>query len=157
MKPKIYLETTVISYLAGKLNRDLIIAAHQELTREWWENRSKKFASFISQLVIQELKQGDKQAAQRRIQVIENIPVLELNDRVRALAHELMEKKIMPRKAVEDALHIAIATVHGMDFLVTWNCKHIANAEMRHGISIVCYDQGYELPIICTPEELMGG
>ena len=156
MKPKVYLETTVISYLVGRLSRDLIIAAHQELTREWWESRSKKYAPFVSYLAIQELSQGDRQIARDRLQRIEKIPVLGINEKVPVLAQRLIDKKIVPRKSVEDALHIAIATVHGMDFLVTWNCKHIANAEMRHKISMVCFDQGYEPPVICTPEELMG-
>ena len=156
MKPKVYLETTIISYLAARPSRDIIIAAHQELTNEWWENRRRRFDLFVSQLVIQEAKSGDKEAARKRLGLLEPIPLLELNDKVISLARILMNDAIPP-KAVEDALHIAVATIHGMDYLLTWNCKHIANAEKEHAIATVCRSNNFEPPIICTPEELMGG
>ena len=156
MKPKVYLETTIISYLAARPSRDIIIAAHQELTNEWWENRKRRFDLYVSQLVIQEAKAGDKEAARKRLDILEPIPLLELNDKVISLARILMNEAIPP-KAVEDALHIAVAAIHGMDYLLTWNCKHIANAEKEHAIAEVCRSNNYEPPIICTPEELMGG
>ena len=156
MKPKVYLETTIISYLAARPSRDIIIAAHQELTNEWWENRRKRFDLFVSQLVIQEAKSGDKEAARKRLGLLEPIPSLELNDKAISLARILMNDAIPP-KAVEDALHIAVAAIHGMDYLLTWNCKHIANAEKEHAIATVCRSNNFEPPIICTPEELMGG
>lgn len=156
MKPTVYLETTIISYLAAKPSRNIIIAAHQELTNEWWENRRRRFDLYVSQLVIQEAKSGDKDAAQRRLGLLDSIPLLELNEKVISLARILMDKTI-PSKAVEDALHIAVAAIHGMDYLLTWNCKHIANAEREHAIASVCRSNNYEPPIICTPEELMGG
>ncbi len=157
MKPKVYLETTIISYLAAKPSRDLIIAAHQELTNEWWENRRKQFDLFVSQLVIQESKAGDKNASQKRLSILESIPLLELNEDVASLARDLIKEKALPKKAVEDALHIAIAITHGVDYLLTWNCKHIANAEKQHSITTTCHKKDFEAPIICTPEELMGG
>ena len=157
MKPTVYLETTIISYLAAKPSRDLIIAAHQELTNEWWENRRKQFDVYVSQLVIQEAKEGDKNAAQKRLSILELIPLLELNDDVASLARDLIKEKALPKKAVEDALHIAIAINHGMDYLLTWNCKHIANAERQHAITVTCRKRDFEPPIICTPEELLGG
>jgi predicted nucleic acid-binding protein len=156
MKSKVYLETTIISYLAARPSRDIIIAAHQELTNEWWENRRKRFDLFVSQLVIQESRAGDKDAAQKRLGILEPIPLLELNEKVISLARILMDEAIPP-KAVEDALHIAVAAIHGMDYLLTWNCKHIANAEKEHAIAAVCRSNNFEPPIICTPEELMGG
>ena len=156
MKPKVYLETTIISYLAARPSRDIIIAAHQELTNEWWENRRKRFDLFVSQLVIQEAKSGDKEAARKRLGLLEPIPLLELNDKAISLARILMNDAIPP-KAVEDALHIAVDAIHGMDYLLTWNCKHIANAEKEHAIATVCRSNNFEPPIICTPEELMGG
>lgn len=156
MKQKVYLETSIISYLAAKPSRDIIIAAHQELTNEWWENRRKRFDVFVSQLVIQEAKAGDKSAAQKRLDILEQMPLLELNEKVISLARILMGE-VIPPKAVEDALHIAVATIHGMDYLLTWNCKHIANAEKEHAIAAVCRSNNFEPPIICTPEELMGG
>lgn len=156
MKPKVYLETTIISYLTARLSRDIIIAAHQELTNEWWENRRKRFDLFVSQLVIQEAKAGDKDAAQKRLDILEPIPLLELNEKAISLARILLDG-VIPQKAVEDALHIAVATIHGMDYLLTWNCKHIANAEKEHAIASICRSNNFEPPIICTPEELMGG
>ena len=156
MKPKVYLETTIISYLAARPSRDIIIAAHQELTSEWWENRRRRFDLFVSQLVIQEAKAGDKDVAQKRLGILESIPLIDLNDNVISFARILMDK-VIPPKAVEDALHIAVATIHGMDYLLTWNCKHIANAEKEHAITAVCRSNNFEPPIICTPEELMGG
>ena len=156
MKQKVYLETTIISYLSARPSRDIIIAAHQELTNEWWENRRKRFDLFVSQLVIREAAAGNKDAAQKRLSILESIPLLELTEKVRSLARILMEKAI-PTKAVEDALHIAVAAIHGMDYLLTWNCKHIANAEKEHAIAAVCRSNNFEPPIMCTPEELMGG
>jgi len=156
MKPKVYLETTIISYLAARPSRDIIIAAHQELTNEWWENRRKRFDLFVSQLVIQEAKSGDKEAARKRLGLLEPIPLLELNDKAISLARILMNDAIPP-KAVEDALHIAVAAIHGMDYLLTWNCKHLANAEREHAITAICHRNNLGPPIICTPEELMGG
>ena len=156
MKPKLYLETTIISYVTARSSRDLIIAAHQELTHEWWENRRKHFELFVSELVIQEAQAGDKAAAQKHLGILESIPLLELNENVLSLARALMDKAIA-KKAVEDALHISIAAIHGMDYLLTWNCKHIANAEREHAIVTVCRINGFMPPVICTPEELMGG
>ncbi|MBI4847610.1 MAG: type II toxin-antitoxin system VapC family toxin [Nitrospirae bacterium] len=156
MKQKAYLETSIISYLAARPSRDIIIAAHQELTNEWWENRRKRFDLFVSQLVIQESKAGDKNAAQKRLDILGPIPLLELNEKVISLARILIDEALPP-KAVEDALHIAVAAIHGMDYLLTWNCKHIANAEKEYAIAAVCRSNNYEPPIICTPEELMGG
>jgi predicted nucleic acid-binding protein len=156
MKLKVYIETSVISYLTARPSRDLITAAHQQLTIDWWEDRRTDFGLYISQLVVREASAGDEKAAKRRLQAIEQIPLLELNQEVLTLARSLVEDGPLPAKASEDALHIAVATVHGMDFLLTWNCKHIANAEMRNLMGEVCRAQGYEPAITCTPEELLG-
>ncbi len=156
MKPKVYIETSVISYLTARPSRDLITAAHQQLTIDWWEDRRTDFDLYVSQLVVRESGAGDEDAAKRRLDVIEQIPLLELTEEALVLAHSLVESGPLPAKASEDALHIAVATVHGMDFLLTWNCKHIANAEMRNLITEICRSQGYEPPVTCTPEELLG-
>jgi predicted nucleic acid-binding protein len=131
MKPRVYIETTVVSYLTARGSRDLIVAAHQELTQEWWQRRRGEFELYCSQLVIQEASGGHKEAAQRRLQTLQSLSVLEINDAANELARHLAKAAAIPRKATEDALHIALATVHGMDYLLTWNCKHIANAEFR--------------------------
>ena len=156
MKVKIYLETTIASYLTARPSRGLIVAAHQQITQEWWETRQQKFDIFISELVVREAGAGDKVAARKRIEALDNIPLLGLNEEVLHLAHELVQGGPVPESAKEDALHIALATVHGMDYILTWNCRHIANAEMRTGVTSICISQGYETPVICTPEELMG-
>lgn len=114
MKPNIYLETTIVSYLTARPSRDIILAAHQQLTQEWWEARRKKFNLFVSQLVIQEAGSGDEQAAQKRLKQIEDISLLEVNKEAVLLARELIKENFLPQKATEDSLHIAVATVHGI-------------------------------------------
>lgn len=156
MTQTIYIETTIISYLTARQSRDLIVAAHQQITQEWWETRRIFFNLFISELVIREAGSGDKAAAQRRLAAITEIPLLELNEEILSLASNLVVEKAIPENAKEDALHIALATVHGMDYILTWNCRHIANAELRAAVSNVCVSHGYQSPVICTPEELMG-
>ena len=155
MKPKVYLETSIISYLTSRPSRDLIIAAHQQITHDWWENHRHNFDLYISQLVIEEVEAGDEIAAQRRLQALRDIPLLSLTEESVHLAEELVRDGPIPPKAAVDAFHIAVATFHGMDYLLTWNFKHIANAVMRSGIEQICRMAGYEPPIICTPQELL--
>lgn len=155
MKPKVYLETSVISYLTAKPSRDIIIAAHQQATQEWWENRKSDFEVFISQIVAQEAGEGNEDAVKRRLETIELIPEIEVNPEAITLAKALVSEGLVPKKAEVDALHIATATVNGMDYLLTWNLKHIANATLRNEIAYACRQRGYEPPVICTPEELM--
>lgn len=155
MKSRVYIETSVISYLAAWPSRDLIIAANQQLTQEWWKSKRQGFELYVSQLVVQEAEQGDEQAAQDRLDTLEDIPLLELTEDALILAEKLIETKSLPKQAVEDALHIAVSTVNGLDYLLTWNFKHIANAAMRGRIEQVCRDEGYTPPIICSPQELM--
>jgi hypothetical protein len=155
MKPRVYLETSVISYLTSRPSRDLIVAANQQITQEWWQLRRQDFDLFISQLVVQEASAGDEHAAQQRLQAVADIPLLTLSEEAVAFAEKLVKEGPMPQKAVEDALHIAVATLSGMDYLLTWNFKHIANATMRYKIERVCRLTGYEPPIICTPQELL--
>lgn len=157
LKGKVYLETSVISYLTARLSTSLIVAAHQQLTAFWWEERSKQFALYVSQVVIDEIAAGDKQAAGKRLGLVKKIAILDVSDDVIELAAHLIAAKAIPKKAVQDAYHVAISAIHGMDYLLTWNCKHIANAEMRLRIQKTCADKGVRSPIICTPEELSGG
>ena len=156
MKPRVYLETTIVSYLTARPSRDLIMAAHQELTREWWENRRDDFALFISQLVIQEASAGDAEAARKRLEALAPLPLLVANPAALALARSLTLKGPLPKKAGADTFHIALAATHGLDYLLTWNCKHIANAQMYAAVAARCRAAGFEPPIICTPEELLG-
>ena len=153
---KVYIETTIVSYLTARASRDLIIAAHQQLTQEWWNKRRAAFELYTSQLVIQESSAGEVAMSQKRLDALEGIPLLSINQEAVSLARAFVKKGPIPEKAAVDALHIALATTHGMDYLLTWNCKHIANAEMQTGVAKVSRESGFEPPVICTPEELFG-
>ncbi|MBN1608431.1 MAG: type II toxin-antitoxin system VapC family toxin [Polyangiaceae bacterium] len=150
-----YLETTVISYLAARPSRDLRVAAHQQATSEWWMHRRHEFELYVSQLVFEEASAGDEDAVARRLELLRSVTLLDLTDECLALAERLLADGSVPKEAAEDALHIAVAAVHGMDYLLTWNCRHIANATMRVRIQGTCYEAGYDVPVICTPEELL--
>jgi hypothetical protein len=156
MKPRVYLETTIPSYLTAWPSRDLVRAAHQQITREWWANRGA-FELYSSRLVVQECQAGDSQAAADRLAALTGIPLLEQTPDTAALAEALLQGVPLPERAAADALHIAIAAVHGLDYLLTWNCTHIANVTLRPRIEAVCRGAGYEPPLICTPEELPVG
>jgi hypothetical protein len=145
----------VVSYLTSRPSRDLIVAANQQITQEWWQVRRTGFELYVSQLVIQEAEAGDSEAAQQWLTVLEEIPLLELKEEALLFAQQLVQDGPLPQNAVEDALHIAVATLNGMDYLLTWNFKHLANATMRYKIEQLCRQLGYEPPIICTPQELM--
>ena len=153
MKPRVYIETTIPSYLTAWPSRDLLRAAQQQLTREWWDNRSA-FDLFIAPLVLVECQAGDASAAADRLAVISGLPLLDQTDAVIALAEELAKTVPIPQRAAADAVHIATAAVHGMQYLLTWNCTHIANAVLRPRIEAVCRVVGCEPPLICTPAEL---
>jgi predicted nucleic acid-binding protein len=156
MKARIYLETTVVSYLTARPSRDLIQAAHQRITLEWWESRAPDFELYASQLVVREASLGDPEFARERLRRIEGIPLLDVNEAATRLAEALLSEGPMPTKAADDALHLALAAVHGMDYLLTWNCRHLANAEMADAAGRVIRKQGFGPPRVCTPEELMG-
>ena len=151
----VYLETSVIGYATSRPSRDLVVAGHKQVTREWFAARAGMYDLFIPQLVAGEAAGGDVDAARERSAFLVDIPRLGITDTAGDLAAKLVASGAVPRKASEDALHIAVATVHGVDYLLTWNCKHIANATMRQAIERVCREAGYEPPVICTPEELM--
>jgi predicted nucleic acid-binding protein len=155
MKPRLYVETTIPSYLTSRPSRDLIIAGHQQITREWWEKRRDAFQLYISQLVVDEASAGDPVAARERLKVIQDLPLLDITPEVEVLASGILASGIIPRKAATDAAHIAVAAVHGLDFLVTWNCVHIANAAIAKAVAKICGQHGCECPGICTPEELL--
>ncbi len=155
MKPKVYIETSIVSYLAARTSRDLVVAANQEVTQEWWEARSAGFELVISEFVFREAAAGDAGAAARRVGIIGSIPELTVTDQVGELARLLIENVPLPPKAQVDAFHIAVAAVHGVDYLLTWNCTHIHNAVFRPRIESLCRSKGFEPPVICTPQELM--
>jgi hypothetical protein len=155
MKPTVYLETTVIGYLATRVSGVLRIAANQQTTRDWWENQRQLAELFVSRLVIDECADGDATAAKERMAYLDGIPLLELSNEVSLLANELMTNVPLPPNAEVDALHISVAAVNGVQFLLTWNCKHIANPSLRPKIEYLCRQMGYEPPVICTPQEFL--
>jgi predicted nucleic acid-binding protein len=155
-KPTVYIETSIVSYLTARPSRDLLVAAHQQLTVAWWDEQRTRYELFTSQVVLAEARAGDPTATQRRLAVLERLPLLAVTDAAIALATMLVTRQALPAQAAQDALHLAIACVHGMQYLLTWNCTHLANARLRSRIEQVCRDAGYVPPIICTPEELEG-
>ena len=154
MKPKAYLETTIVSYLAASPSRDVVVAGHQQITHDWWERRHR-FELFVSAAVVDEAQRGNAALAKRRMVLIDGIPVLDLTVDVHRLAAGLLSAHAVPPNALGDAVHIAAAALNGINYLLTWNCRHIANAAVRGKIERACSAEGVNAPVICTPEELM--
>lgn len=152
----VYVETTVIGHLVGRTHPDSIVAARQAATRAWWSSESSRFHLYVSQLVLDECAGGDPAAANERLREIDSIDLLAVSTAVDGLAGVLIAGKAIPASEPRDAFHIAVAAVHGMSYLLTWNFKHIANATLRHRIERICREAGFEPPVICTPEELIG-
>ena len=153
MVERLYIETTVVSYLTARSSRDLVIAGHQQLTHEWWNTCRLNYELCVSRLVLDEAGAGDAQAAQERLLVLHPMLVLETTKEALYLAKELLQAGALPAKAADDALHIAVAATKAVPFLLTRNCRHLANVVMRTVIEMVCNAQGYKPPIICTPED----
>lgn len=154
-RPSVYIETSVVSYLTARPSRDLIRAARQAVTQHWWESRHR-FTLLAADPVVQEARAGDPTAAAKRLAVLDEIALLDLSDAALDLARRLIVGGGLPPSAGLDATHIAIATVHGVDFLLTWNCRHIANAATRPRIEDLCRQAGYKPAAICTPDQLLG-
>jgi hypothetical protein len=155
MADRVYIETTVVSYLTARPNRDVVIAGHQQTTHDWWDTRRGNYELCISQLVLKEAGAGDLEAAQERLDVLKGMTLLETSAQALELAKELIQAGALPAKAANDALHIAVASMNGIPYLLTWNCRHLANATVRPLIETTCAGKGVKAPIICTPEELL--
>ena len=156
MKPRVYLETTIVSYQTSRPSRDLVVAAHQQVTQEWWNRRIADFSLYVSELVLEEAAKGDPGAARRRLNLLKSAGVLAIDEEALALAQVIVKSGCMPEAAGADALHVAIAAVNGMDYLLTWNCTHINNAEILTKLERACSNSGYRCPVVCTPEQLLG-
>ncbi len=156
MKKKVYIETSIVSFLTGRPSRNLLSAAWQTLTLEWWERRRLLFDLYISELVLKEASRGDEEAAKKRTDSLEGIPLLALTDSAVELSKILINQRAIPGNAIDDALHIALSSVHNIDYLLTWNCRHIDNAETKPLVRSVLISNGYNCPEICTPQELLG-
>jgi hypothetical protein len=155
-KQKIYIETSVISYMTAKPSRDLVIAGHQQITQVWWHKAKNKFDCYISDFVTQEVSRGDKNAAILRLDMIKDFDVLVINDQISNLAEIYLNLLEIPEKSKIDTFHLAFAVWYNIDFLITWNCKHIANAFNIKKINNYNINNNLWVPVLCTPQELMG-
>lgn len=155
MNPSVYIETSVIGYLASWPREDVTVAGHQNTTKLWWSTAAQRFDLFVSQLVVRECSDGDPEAVRDRLDSIAGLPVLPITREVESLADALIQGNAVPESQPNDALHIALAATHGVQYLVSWNFRHIVNASLRPAIERVCRDAQYDPPILCTPEELL--
>jgi hypothetical protein len=155
MKPKVYIESSVIRYATAKPSTDIIVLAHQRITEEWWSNAISQFDLYVSEIVFREIEQGDKIAAKKRLDIVSGLNNLSLKPEISKLSEILYEELGIPEKSYLDALHLAIASFFEMDYLVTWNCKHIANGFIISKLLKLKETFNFHVPIICTPEELM--
>ncbi len=155
MKETLYIETSVIGYYVSRPTRDLIVAAHQQITREWWKNSLPRYKAFVSALVLEEISRGNETEAERRTASVEGIQLLALTPTVVELADIYFRELKIPARARADSYHLALAVGHGMDYLITWNCAHIANARIKRMIEEINVEKNIRTPTICTPEELM--
>jgi len=155
MAETIFIETTIPSYYVARPSRDIVQAARQQMTIEWWSLHRERFDLFSSQAVISEASRGDSEMARARLELMADVPLLDLDDPVGKVAQRLLDDAIVPEKASEDAIHISCAAVHGVDYLLTWNCRHIANPRIRRRIREALESLGVAMPVICTPEEFV--
>ena len=153
----VYVETSVVSYLTARATNNLLAAAWQTATAEWWDGHRSRFELRTSALTIEEAGRGHQEAATRRLEALGGIAMLPITEAVVTLADALIRRRALPANAQNDAIHIGVSAVHGVDYLLTWNFRHLANAETRPLVREVCEQQGHASPEICTPSELMGG
>lgn len=152
----VYIETTIVSYLAARPSSQVVSAARQLLTRRWWDHERHNYDLVASQYVLDEASRGDREFAKVRLEALEGVRLLDLSAEIPALAAELLARSLLPPNARLDALHIAATAFHSVEYLITWNCTHIANAKILPSIRTALYDLGYAIPVICTPEEMVG-
>jgi len=153
----VYIETSIVSYLTARPSRDVLAIARQQVTRQWWETCRQQYDLVVSPLVEDEASRGDPEAAGRRLQIVESLAQIRPTAEVRSFAWKLLTDGALPREAADDAVHIALAVVHRIDYLLTWNCRHIDNAQIKPVVRRLCEKMEHHFPEICTPEELMGG
>ena len=154
--PSVYIETSLLSYLASRPSGDLIVAGHQHLTRQWWNSQRLDYRFFVSQLVTDEAARGNPDAARRRLEIAAGMEIIDVDEESIRLSKKILKSGIIPCRAGTDAAHVAVATRHRITYLATWNCRHIANAAILRRLAALPSEDGYELPIICTPYELFG-
>jgi predicted nucleic acid-binding protein len=151
----VYLETTVIGHIGGRLHTDAVINSRQIVTRRWWDTAKERYRLYASNLVLAECGAGDSEAAKERLAILQNVDLLDIDNEIGVLASSLLANHAVPNTEPRDATHIAVAAINGIDFLATWNFKHIMNPSTQHLIDAVCRDAGYEPATICTPEQIL--
>ncbi len=156
MSGSVYIETSILGHLTARPTDNLILAANIKITQDWWNEDSGSFVLYASEIVEDEAAKGDPTIAAQRLSLLQSLMLLELTEEALELAQAFLSQSNLPTKASNDALHIALATVYGLDYLLTWNCKHMANAQIQRKLSQISSQLGYVLPIICTPYELIG-
>lgn len=154
IRPRVYVETSVVSYLTARSSRDVVVLGHQETTRAWWGSSLPHYDVYVSELVHFEASRGDPGAASERLKVMTQFPVLAISESARELAENYIREIPLPTKANADALHLAIATLNRMDYVVTWNCEHIAQGRVKRRLEEINRARGLAVPTVCTPEEL---
>ena len=152
----VYIETTIFSYLVARPSRDVVVAGHQQTTADWWGRRRGDFVCVISDFLITEISRGDAAPSAARLRLIEGLPRLQTGPEVLQLAARFVAAGALPQNAQADALHLALAVAGQVNYLLTWNCKHLANAQLIRHMQEVAAQAGRKLPVICTPDELMG-
>jgi len=154
-RPSLYLETTIISYLGSRISRDVVVLAHQELTFQWWENNRDNFDLYTSEIVFTEAERGDKGAAGKRLTLLAGIPVLAYTPDVERLARRYFTELSFPEKVLADSFHLAFAVHYRMNFLLTWNCRHLANEVLQRRLVKLNESLQLTTPLIVTPEQLL--
>ena len=153
---RIYIESTIPSYVVARPARALLQAARQQVTKDWWDLERSSHELFTSQIVLDEIAIGEKAMARDRLDVMIQIKLLDLTNEAKALTKDILGSGLLPARADRDAAHIALATVHEMDILLSWNCRHIANASIQQRLRLLAEKFGFTLPVLCTPDELTG-
>ncbi len=153
---RIYIESTIPSYLVARPARDLLQAARQQTSRDWWELKRQQHELFTSEIVLAEIGEGEAAMAQQRLEIMRGIKILRVTDDTEALTRRILESGLLPADADRDAAHIALATIYEMDILLSWNCRHIANASIQGRLRRLAEQMGLALPVLCTPDELTG-
>jgi len=151
----VYIETTVIGNIAGRMHPDPVVSARQRVTRDWWSNAPQRYRLFTSQVTLDECSDGDVDAATERLEITRCVELLDTTDEAKTLARALMDRRAIPASQPRDALHIAVTAAHRVEFIVTWNFKHILNPHLQAKIADVCRDEGFRPPVICTPQQLL--
>lgn len=155
MRKTVYIETSILGYLTARLTDNLILAANIKITQDWWNDFSGLFVLYTSEIVEDEVSKGDLAIAAQRLNLLESLIFLDLTEEAIELAQAFLQQSNLPSKASNDALHMALATVYGLDYLLTWNCKHMANAQIQRKLSQISSELGYKLTFVCTPYEFM--